>query len=145
VSPIRVVAAVIECEARWLVGRRPEGKRHGGLWEFPGGKVDSGETPTEAARRELFEELELQTDELGPFLMAVEDAGSPFVIEFFRVSVSGAPKALEHSEIGWFSIDELRDMPLAPADAAFVEWLFERDRSGAPESGSALGVPGQDP
>ena len=127
-SPIRVVAAVIERDARWLMGRRPENKRHGGLWEFPGGKVDPGETPFEAARRELFEELELQADEVGLLLMSVDDGGSPFVIDFFQVSVSGTPEALEHSEIGWFSLDELRDLPLAPGDTEYFEWLSERAR-----------------
>ena len=46
---VRVVAAVIERGGRWLVGRRPIGKRHGGLWEFPGGKVNDGETTLDAA------------------------------------------------------------------------------------------------
>lgn len=123
---IRVIAAVIEREGRWLVGRRPQKKRHGGLWEFPGGKLDPGETPLEAARRELAEELALRVDAVGDHrIMAVEDDGSPFVVEFFRVRVSGAPEPLEHTQIGWFRLDELREMPLAPADSAFVEWLLD--------------------
>ena len=123
VTPIRVIAAVIEREGRWLLGRRPQEKRHGGLWEFPGGKIDPGETPSDAARRELDEELAMRVDSVGDRLLVVQDRGSPFIIEFFQVSGSGTPKPLEHSEVGWFGLAELRKMPLAPADSAFVEWL----------------------
>ncbi|HSG49130.1 MAG TPA: NUDIX domain-containing protein, partial [Longimicrobiales bacterium] len=56
---IPVIAAVIHRDGRYLVGRRPDDKRHGGLWEFPGGKLDPGESWLEAARRELSEELEM--------------------------------------------------------------------------------------
>ncbi|MCK7504065.1 MAG: NUDIX domain-containing protein [Desulfobacterales bacterium] len=59
-APIHVIAAVIRRDGRYLVGRRPDGKRHGGLWEFPGGKVDPGESRLEAAHRELGEELGMQ-------------------------------------------------------------------------------------
>ena len=67
--PVRVVAAVIERAsdegARLLVCRRPAHKRHGGLWEFPGGKVEAGEDLLHAARRELAEELALETETAG--------------------------------------------------------------------------------
>lgn len=122
-TAIRVIAAVIENDARWLLGRRPDEKRHGGLWEFPGGKVDPGETPSDAARRELLEELALRVDTVGARLLVVHDVGSSFVIEFYEVSTCGTPQPLEHSELGWFGLAELRDMRLAPADATFVEWL----------------------
>jgi len=125
VTSIRVVAAVIERDGRWLLGRRPDEKRHGGLWEFPGGKMDIDESALAAARRELSEELGLDVVTVGDRLMAVQDEGSPFVIEFFETAAEGTPQPLEHSELGWFSVPELREMPLAPADARFVEWLAE--------------------
>jgi mutator protein MutT len=115
-----VVAAVIRRDERYLVGRRPAAKRHGGLWEFPGGKVLEGESRLDAAARELEEELGLEVVALGRLLFSVEDAGSPFVIEFFETDASGDPRALEHSEIGWFTVAELARMELAPADAGFV-------------------------
>jgi mutator protein MutT len=130
---VRVVAAVIERDGRMLVGLRPPEKRHGGLWEFPGGKLDEGETAARAAQRELAEELALAVSSVGPRLLAIEDEDSPFVIEFYRVRVSGEPTALEHVEIGWFTASELLTMPLAPADAAFASWL--RRSSGDPSLG----------
>ncbi|MGB1840945.1 MAG: NUDIX domain-containing protein, partial [Longimicrobiales bacterium] len=82
VKSIRVVAAVLRRGDALLVGRRPESKRHGGMWEFPGGKIDPGETPTDTARRELAEELELKVTHVGDLLHAVRDGSSSFVIEF---------------------------------------------------------------
>jgi len=120
---IPVVAAVVRRDDRYLVGRRPPAKRHGGLWEFPGGKLLEGESRLDAAARELDEELGLEVVSLGRLLFSVEDAGSPFVIEFFETDASGSPRALEHTEIGWFTVAELARMELAPADARFVRSL----------------------
>lgn len=125
-STICVIAAVIERADRWLVAKRPQEKKHGGLWEFPGGKVDPGESAFQAARRELSEELALQVENLGPCLLSVADPGSPFVIDFFETAVSGTPMALEHSAFGWFSVEELQALPMPPADAAFAAWLAAR-------------------
>jgi mutator protein MutT len=124
---IRVVAAVVEREGRYLVGRRPRQKRHGGLWEFPGGKLDEGESIADAAERELDEELGLTVTEMGRRLLAIEDEGSPFVIEFHAVHVEGSAIAHEHEELGWFSALELTTMQLAPADRTCALWLVEHD------------------
>ena len=122
---VPVVAAVIRRDGRYLVCRRPRDKRHGGLWEFPGGKVLEGETRSNAVRRELAEELALQVIELGPVLFSASDEGAPFVIEFVETTAEGTPVLHEHSELGWFTADELRALPLAPADALFVSWLAD--------------------
>ena len=122
-SAVPVVAAVVERDGRYLLGRRPEEKRHGGLWEFPGGKLDEGESADDAARRELAEELALEVVRVDDSLHAIDDVGAPFVIHFHPVRAEGEPQAIEHDEVGWFSVDELRAMPLAPADARFVRWL----------------------
>ena len=123
-TSIRVVAAVVRRGDTLLVGRRPESKRHGGMWEFPGGKIDPGETPADAARRELAEELELTVTAVGDVLHEVQDGSSPFVIEFYPVEVADhEPVPHEHSEIAWLTVDELAGIPLAPADEAFVAWL----------------------
>lgn len=120
---MRVVAAVLRREGRYLLGLRPQRKRHGGLWEFPGGKVDAGESTLEAARRELAEELELEVTSVGDLILSVEDGRSPFVIDFVDTVAVGSPSALEHDELGWFTADEMLEMRLAPADARFAEHL----------------------
>jgi mutator protein MutT len=123
VDPIPVIAAVIQRDGRYLVGRRPDEKRHGGLWEFPGGKVDAGESWSEAAHRELTEELEMGVVSVGATLLSVHDEGSPFVIHFVAVEAEGEPTPLEHTAVGWFTAEELVALPLAPADARFVRLL----------------------
>lgn len=120
---IRVVAAVVEDGGRWLLGQRPPSKRHGGLWEFPGGKVDAAETTLQAVRRELAEELSLSVVSVGATWLTARDGSSAFVIDFVEVVVAGTPTAHEHSEIGWFDLSDLGELPLAPADRAFVDWL----------------------
>lgn len=124
-GPVPVIAAVIERDGRYLVGRRPDEKRHGGLWEFPGGKVDAGETWLDAARRELAEELGMRVSATGRLLLTVGDEGSAFVIHFLEVEASGDPVPTEHAAVAWHTPDELAAMPLAPADARFVESLRE--------------------
>lgn len=120
---VPVIAAVVLRGGRYLLGRRPEEKRHGGLWEFPGGKLDDGEDWLAAARRELSEELGMDALSTGRVLFEAGDPGSRFVIHFVEVEASGEPVALEHAEVGWFLPDELAGLPLAPADAAFVSRL----------------------
>jgi 8-oxo-dGTP diphosphatase len=122
-----VVAAVIRRDARYLVCRRPLDKRHGGLWEFPGGKVQDGETRADALRRELTEELDLETTELGAVLYSAADDGSAYVIDFIETVAEGAPVLHEHSEMGWFTAGELVRLALAPADADFAASLVNQE------------------
>lgn len=122
-TSVRVVAAVIERDGRYLVGRRPGHKRHGGLWEFPGGKLDEGEDVRDAAERELREELSLRVDAVGACLVSFADGASPFVIEFHAVDAVGEPVAHEHDALDWLTPAELLEAPLAPADRRFAEWL----------------------
>lgn len=128
---VPVVAAVIRRDGRYLLGRRPEAKRHGGLWEFPGGKLHDGEDVAAAVRRELREELELECRGTGALLWSARDPGSPFVIDFVEVEAGGRPRPLEHSEVGWFTLDELGPMALAPTDAAFVAHLAAHGHGGS--------------
>jgi 8-oxo-dGTP diphosphatase len=124
---VPVVAAVVEREGRWLLGQRPAGKRHAGLWEFPGGKVRAGESEVDALCRELAEELEM-TVTSGRSLFTARDGDSPFVITFVEVVTRGEPTAQEHTAVAWLGLEELSALELAPADAAFVRWLAERRR-----------------
>lgn len=124
---IRVLAAVIERDGRWLLGLRPSQKRHGGLWEFPGGKYEMDETVLDAATRELFEELAVDVVNVGEILFRSGDPGSAYLIEFTEVFISGVPNALEHEAIGWFSLDDMVALDMAPSDRLFLEFLRSRN------------------
>lgn len=117
---IPVLAAVIRRADRYLVGKRPAHKRHGGLWEFPGGKLRPGESWLEAARRELGEELAVDVLGVGRVLYRKRDPGSDFVIVFVEVTIAADPEPREHDSLLWSTPAELRTMELAPSDAAFV-------------------------
>jgi 8-oxo-dGTP diphosphatase len=117
---IRVIAAVIRRGGCMLLCKRPVHKRHGGLWEFPGGKVETGESLLQAAQRELEEELELQATSVGELLFECRDPGSAFVIQFVEVAIVGEPVAVEHDEVRWVTLDQAEMLELAPADSAFV-------------------------
>ena len=118
-----VLAAVVQREDRFLICQRPAHKRHGGLWEFPGGKLEPGETHEHAARRELAEELDVAVRTVGRMLFSIADPGSQFVIEFAPVTIKGEPKCLEHSALQWLTLDEPSRLELAPSDRRFVEFL----------------------
>ncbi len=116
---VEVVAAVIESDGRILCARRGPGRAFEGKWEFPGGKVEPGESPEDALARELSEELGVEARPLGS-IMVVEH-GYPALSVTLRVYraalVSGTPRPLEHAELRW----------LAPEDLATLDWL-EADR-----------------
>jgi 8-oxo-dGTP diphosphatase len=119
-----VIAAVIRRGEKLLVCRRPENKRHGGLWEFPGGKLEDNESLLQAARRELAEELALTVTSIGTIAYATTDEASGFKINFVEVSVEdGEPELLEHSELDWLSPAQLLHIELAPSDRQFAEFL----------------------
>jgi 8-oxo-dGTP diphosphatase len=107
-----------------LVCRRPLHKRHGGLWEFPGGKCEYGESDSDAIARELREELSVSVTSVGPALESIADPLSEFIIVFVPVCIEGEPECLEHAEIRWVAVGELSNITLAPSDRAFVQkWL----------------------
>ena len=119
---------MVHTDGRLLLHRRPAGKRHGGLWEFPGGKVEAGENPALALVRELAEELALELDSaaLEPlaFAESLPEPGFPaIVILLYKITRwQGEPRALEGGEWGWFSWEEARDLDKPPLDVV----LFER-------------------
>ena len=116
-----VVAAILRRGDRLLLCRRPLTKRHGGLWELPGGKVDAGETATQALARELDEELGLTLTAAGPALATFDDPGSPFTIAFHPVAAVGEPEAREHLEVRWVPVAEVPAYDLAPSDRRFAD------------------------
>jgi 8-oxo-dGTP pyrophosphatase MutT (NUDIX family) len=123
---IRVIAAVIASGEKLLVCQRPPNKRHGGLWEFPGGKLEPGEDDQTAARRELAEELGIEVENVGDAELEIADAGSPFVIAFVPVEASGTALCHEHTALTWGTPSELALLPLAPSDRRYVEFLLAR-------------------
>jgi 8-oxo-dGTP pyrophosphatase MutT (NUDIX family) len=132
---IRVIAAVVARGDRLLVCQRPPHKRHGGLWEFPGGKLEPDESDADAARRELHEELGVEVVDVAAEEFAITDPGSPFLIAFVPVTIAGEPTCHEHTALAWGTPAELARLPLAPSDRRYVEW-----RLGGPSNDS--GSPG---
>jgi mutator protein MutT len=116
-----VIAAVISRGDELLVCQRPLTKRHGGLWEFPGGKCEAGESDADAARRELHEELGVDVVAVGDAELTIADPGSSFLIVFVPVRIVGEPTCHEHSALTWGLPIDLARLPLAPSDRRFVE------------------------
>lgn len=117
-TPVPVTAAVIEKDGKILLAKRKPGGALGGMWEFPGGKIDPGETPQECVRRELREELALEV-EVGPEVVrAVHryDRGVIELVAFRATIVSGEPQLLDHQELVWVEPSKLLDYQLCPAD-----------------------------
>lgn len=119
-----MVATVVARGDHYLVCQRPHHKRHGGLWEFPGGKCEAGESDAEAVRRELHEELGVEVISVGSELLTVSDEGSSFLIVFLTAEISGEPSCREHIALRWGTPRELSGLPLAPSDRRFVEFLL---------------------
>jgi 8-oxo-dGTP diphosphatase len=122
--PIPVVCALIERSGRVLIARRPAHKHLGLKWEFPGGKVEPGETPEAAILREIEEELRCGIEIAYPLPPFVFDYGTvviemiPFVVHL--AATSPEPAVTEHSELAWAAIDELSRYDLAPADLPVI-------------------------
>jgi 8-oxo-dGTP pyrophosphatase MutT (NUDIX family) len=123
---IRVVAAVIAYGDRLLVCPRPLHKRHRGLWEFPGGKCEPGETDTQTAERELREELGVDVVAAQSPEFTILDAGSHFQIVFVPVVIAGMPACHEHIAQLWGRPEELVQLCLAPSDRRYVESRLRR-------------------
>lgn len=118
-----VIAAVIERNGRYLLCQRPTSKDQGALWEFPGGKVESGETLFDAAKRELHEELGVKVTAVGEVRLEIADPDSGYLVKFVDVEVFGDPRLLEHMALNWITTEALLDLPLAASDRKFAEHL----------------------
>lgn len=122
-----VAAALVDRDNRVLISRRPEGKQLAGLWEFPGGKVDAGETPEAALRRELAEELGIEVCEscLAPFCFASHTYESFHLLMplYLCRNWEGDVAAREGQEIAWVRASRLSHYPMPPADEPLVPWL----------------------
>ena len=126
-TEVRVVAAAIRRHSQLLICQRPAHKRHGGLWEFPGGKVEPNESDESAARRELAEELGVDVKSVAEPDFSVADPDSPFLIVFVPTTITGEPTCHEHTALAWLPPDELVKLPLAPSDRRYVEFVLARE------------------
>ncbi|HVY12541.1 MAG TPA: 8-oxo-dGTP diphosphatase MutT [Alphaproteobacteria bacterium] len=125
-----VAAALVDSDGRILLAQRPDDQALAGLWEFPGGKMQPGETPEEALVRELKEELGIETSPacLWPLTFASH------AYEKFHLLMplyacrnwKGQPQPLEHKALRWVKPQELKDYPMPPADVPLIPVLLER-------------------
>ncbi|CUH85521.1 8-oxo-dGTP diphosphatase MutT [Thalassovita mediterranea] len=134
-APVKTVlvsaVALIDKEGRILLAQRPEGKSMAGLWEFPGGKVEVGETPEHALIRELQEELGIDTWEscLAPLTFASHSYEKFHLLMplFACRKWDGIPQPREGQVLKWVRPADLRDYPMPPADIPLIpilrDWL----------------------
>ncbi len=124
-----VAAALVDADNRVLLAQRPEGKSMAGLWEFPGGKLDPGETPEAALVRELREELGIEVSPpcLAPLTFASHDHGGFHLLMPLYVCRKwrGLARPLEGQQLAWVEKQRLRDYPMPPADAPLVAHLLD--------------------
>lgn len=130
---IEVAAAVIESDGQILICRRREGERFGGFWEFPGGKIEEGESPEEALGREIREELDLDID-VGDRIASFSYGEPPdgfVLIGFFARLKPETPELIlkDHAEARWVRPAELDRFDFAPADRPFVRLLRAREQA----------------
>ncbi len=128
-APLLLVAAaaLVDVDGRVLIAQRPEGRSMAGLWEFPGGKVHSGETPEAALVRELHEELGIDTRQscLAPIAFASHDYDSFHLLMplFVCRTWRGTVQAREGQALAWVRPARLRDYEMPPADEPLVAVL----------------------
>lgn len=125
-----VAAAFSDKRGCWLMHQRPEEKHHGGLWEFPGGKVEAGETPQEALIREVKEELAVEIREhvLEPLAFSQsegEAGGPPIVILLYKITQwEGELRAMEGGSIDWFTPAQIASLARPPLDVDLCKKIF---------------------
>ncbi|MER8901406.1 8-oxo-dGTP diphosphatase MutT [Mesorhizobium sp. M0772] len=121
--------ALVDTDGRVLLAQRPEGKQLAGLWEFPGGKLEPGETPEQCLIRELQEEIGIETDIpcLAPLTFASHSYDDfhllmpLFVCRRFR----GIAQPREGQALKWVRPKQMRDYPMPPADAPLIQFLID--------------------
>jgi 8-oxo-dGTP diphosphatase len=121
--------ALVDADGRVLITQRPEGKQLAGLWEFPGGKVEPGETPEETVVRELREEIRVETQIpcLAPLTFASHSYDGFHLLMPLYVCrrFTGEPEPIEVAAVKWVRPNRLRDYPMPPADAPLIPFLVD--------------------
>ena len=125
-SPLLVTAALIEDNGRFLITRRPAHKPHAHMWEFPGGKMEAGESPQQALQRELREELaiEISAESIYEVIYHCYDWGPVLILVYCCRWMSGEIKHLEVDDHRWVTATELELLPLLPADQPLLKRLL---------------------
>ncbi len=122
-----VAAALVDADRRVLLQQRPAGKSLAGLWEFPGGKVEAGETPEEALIRELEEELGIAVPHacLAPAAFASAPLGDRHLLLLLYITRKwvGVPRALEAAGLKWVRPADMHALPMPPADRPLIGLL----------------------
>ena len=121
-----VTAAVIEEQGKVLIARRKVGDRFGGRWEFPGGKIEPGELPEEALKRELREELDIEVqvgDLICSFAFRIHDINME-LMAFRTIRLAGTIVCREHDEIRWVDPAELPSFEMTEPDRRVVSALY---------------------
>lgn len=130
-KPLLLVAAcaLIDADKRVLIARRPDGKPMSGLWEFPGGKVEPGETPEDTVIRELAEELAVTITKpcLAPLSFASHNYPDFHILMplFVCRRWGGDPVAQEAQDLKWVRANRLREFPMPPADEPLISHLAD--------------------
>jgi 8-oxo-dGTP diphosphatase len=123
-----VACALIDTDGRVLIAQRPDGKAMAGLWEFPGGKVETGERPEETLIRELAEELGITVREacLAPLTFASHAYADFHLLMPLYVCRrwDGVVTAREHTRLAWVKPNKLRDYPMPPGDEPLIPHLM---------------------
>ncbi len=129
-KPIHVVAGVIrDVRGRVLLARRTQGRDLAGFWEFPGGKVEPGETPERALQRELQEELGIDALVGSPVIAVPQHAPKALTLDVHDIrSYRNAPRGLDGQALAWVPPDKLTQYPMPPADGPVVAALLQPDR-----------------
>lgn len=126
-APTLIAIAVVEHDDRFLVGQRPEGKSLAGLWEFPGGRVEDGETPAEAAVRECREETGLDVEVIGRYDETVHSYDHDRVhLHFFACRLAGST-ATATKPFAWIERPRLGKLQFPPANATLLAHLLQGD------------------
>jgi len=124
-----VACALVDADRRVLIAQRREEASMGGLWEFPGGKIEDGETPEDALIRELTEELGISTKTacLAPLAFASHSYDNFHLLMPLYVcrKWQGLPQPLEHQALKWVRPQNLRDYPMPPADIPLIAYLCD--------------------
>ena len=125
-----MVGAAIVRDGRVLACRRTEPPRLAGLWEFPGGKVEAGESEVDALARELAEELGCRAT-VGPRVGPDLEIGRTGVLRVYLAEIEGEPQLVDHDALRWLGAGELDQVPWIPVDAPVVEELRQLLAGGA--------------
>jgi len=122
-----VTAAIITDNGKVLIAQRGKNQNHAGKWEFPGGKVEAGETYVECLKREIMEELGIKIDVEDYFAESIYqyETGAIKLVAYRARYVDGKYRLTAHSQIKWVKPEELDNYDFTPADVVFIRKLKE--------------------